>query len=187
MVMTDIQKRSLPVSLAGKDLMGAAKTGSGKTLAFLIPILDRLYLESWTTQDGLGALILSPTRELAVQTFEVLKKIGSKHSFSAGLIIGGKSLKLEQDAISRMNILVATPGRLLQHMDQTESFDWSNLKILVLDEADRILDLGFSRTLDAIIKQLPKDRQTILFSATQTSDIQSLARLSLQVYLSQFG
>lgn len=80
-----------------------------------------------------------------------------------------------------MNILIATPGRLLQHMDQTHTFDWSNLQVLVLDEADRILDMGFSKTVDAIIQELPKSRQTLLFSATQTSDIQTLARLSLKV------
>jgi len=80
-----------------------------------------------------------------------------------------------------MNILIATPGRLLQHMDQTHTFDWSNLQVLVLDEADRILDMGFSKTVDAIIQELPNSRQTLLFSATQTNDIQTLARLSLKV------
>lgn len=179
--MTEIQRAALPLALAGKDLLGAAKTGSGKTLAFLVPVLERLYLAGWTQQDGLGALILSPTRELAVQTFEVLKKIGGKHTLSAGLIIGGKDLKAEQEVIGKMNILVATPGRLLQHMDQSESFDWSSLQMLVLDEADRILDLGFARCVDAIVKQLPKARQTLLFSATtQSADVQALARLSLK-------
>lgn len=180
MVMTDIQRRTLPLALAGKDVLGAAKTGSGKTLAFLIPVLERLYREAWTAQDGLGAIVLSPTRELAVQTFEVLRKIGQKHGFSAGLIIGGKDLKAEKEVISKMNILIATPGRLLQHMDQTSNFVWDNLQVLVLDEADRILDLGFSKTVDAIIKQLPRSRQTLLFSATQTSDVAALARLSLK-------
>lgn len=180
MNMTPIQKQSLLYSLCGRDILGAAKTGSGKTLAFLIPVLEKLYLENWTVRDGLGALILSPTRELALQIFEVLRKIGAKHSLSAGLVIGGKDLKSERDAINRMNILVATPGRLLQHMDQTSGFAWDNLQILVLDEADRILDMGFSKTVDAVLKSLPRDRQTLLFSATQTNSVKDLARVSLK-------
>ncbi len=178
--MTDIQKKTLPLALAGKDVLGAAKTGSGKTLAFLIPVLERLYLEGWTAQDGLGALVLSPTRELALQIFEVLKKIGCEHGLSAGLVIGGKDFKVEREVIGRMNVLIATPGRLLQHMDQTLGFEWSNLQVLVLDEADRMLDMGFSRTVDAIVEELPKTRQTLLFSATQTEDVKTLARLSLK-------
>lgn len=180
MNMTPIQKQSLLYSLCRRDILGAAKTGSGKTLAFLIPVLERLYLENWTVRDGLGALILSPTRELALQIFEVLRKIGAKHSLSAGLVIGGKDLKSEREAINRMNILVATPGRLLQHMDQTSGFAWDNLQILVLDEADRILDMGFAKTVDAVLKSLPRDRQTLLFSATQTNSVKDLARVSLK-------
>lgn len=177
---TDIQKAAIPPALAGCDILGAARTGSGKTLAFLVPLLEALYRNDWGPLDGLGALVLSPTRELALQTFEVLRRIGRLHSLSAGLIIGGKSLRDEQDAIARMNILIATPGRLLQHLDQTQGFDWSNLQVLVLDEADRILDLGFSRTIDAILDALPRDRQTLLFSATQTESVDALARLSLR-------
>ncbi|KAJ3918027.1 P-loop containing nucleoside triphosphate hydrolase protein [Lentinula edodes] len=178
--MTDIQAQSIPVSLKGKDVLGAARTGSGKTLAFLIPVLEILYRQRWGPTDGLGALIISPTRELAVQIFEVLRSIGGYHSFSAGLVIGGKSLKDERERLSRMNILVATPGRLLQHMDQTVGFESDNLKLLVLDEADRILDMGFSRTVSALLSHLPKSRQTLLFSATQTRSVKDLARLSLQ-------
>ncbi|KAI6112360.1 DEAD-domain-containing protein [Pisolithus croceorrhizus] len=178
--MTDIQASSIPVSLKGKDVLGAARTGSGKTLAFLIPTLEILYRRKWGPQDGLGALIISPTRELAVQIFEVLRSIGCFHSFSAGLVIGGKSLKDERDRLSRMNILVATPGRLLQHLDQTFGFECDHLQVLVLDEADRILDMGFARTLSALLTHLPKSRQTLLFSATQTQSVAQLARLSLK-------
>lgn len=128
--MTDIQKASIPKALEGRDILGAAKTGSGKTLAFIVPVLEKLYKEDWNAYDGLGALIISPTRELALQIFEVLRKVGKKHSFSAGLLIGGKDLKQEQERVSRMNILICTPGRLLQHMDQTPEFDCSNLKVL---------------------------------------------------------
>jgi len=178
--MTLIQRLSLQVSLRGRDVLGSARTGSGKTLAFLLPVLERLYRQKWSNHDGLGALIVSPTRELAMQIFDVLRSIGGAHTFSAGLVIGGKDLKHEQDRLSRMNILVATPGRLLQHLDQTVGFDVSKLQVLVLDEADRLLDMGFANTLNAIIEHLPRARQTLLFSATQTKRVQDLARLSLR-------
>ena len=178
--MTDIQEKALPFALKGSDILGAAKTGSGKTLAFLIPVLENLYRKRWAELDGLGALILSPTRELAIQIFEVLRKIGRYHTFSAGLVIGGKSLQEERERLGRMNILVCTPGRILQHMDQTAMFEIGNLRILVLDEADRIMDMGFQGTVDAIVEHLPKQRQTLLFSATQTRKVSDLARLSLK-------
>ncbi|WFD01699.1 RNA helicase [Malassezia obtusa] len=177
--LTDIQAQSLPHALRGRDVLGAARTGSGKTLAFLIPVLEMLYRKRWSNGDGLGALIVSPTRELAMQIFEVLRQIGGLHTFSAGLVIGGKDLKHEQDRLRKMNILVATPGRLLQHLDQTVGFDCSDLQVLVLDEADRILDMGFANTLNAILEHLPTSRQTLLFSATQTRRVKDLARLSL--------
>lgn len=126
-------------------------------------------------------MIISPTRELAIQIFDVLVKIGRKgHLFAAGLIIGGKSLQEEQNALSRMNIVVCTPGRILQHLSQTAMFNVDNLRMLVLDEADRCLDMGFQRDMDAIIEYLPQDRQTLLFSATQTKRVSDLARLSLK-------
>nr|ASF90253.1 hypothetical protein SPAR04937 [Bartheletia paradoxa] len=178
--MTDIQKGSLPLSLKGRDVLGAARTGSGKTLAFLVPVLEMLYRKKWGAMDGLGALIISPTRELAIQIFEVLRKIGGYHTFSAGLVIGGKNLQDEMVRLAKMNILVATPGRLLQHMDQTVGFEAGNVQVLVLDEADRILDMGFAKCLNAIVENLPKSRQTLLFSATQTKSVKDLARLSLK-------
>ena len=178
--LTDIQKKGIPHALKGSDILGAAKTGSGKTLAFLVPVLENLYRKRWTELDGLGALILSPTRELAIQIFEVLRKIGRYHTFSAGLVIGGKSLQEERERLGRMNILVCTPGRMLQHMDQTAAFEIDNLQMLVLDEADRIMDMGFQSTVDAIVEHLPKERQTLLFSATQTKKVSDLARLSLR-------
>lgn len=178
--LTDIQRQAIIPALQGEDILGAARTGSGKTLAFLLPILENLYRKQWSPHDGLGALVITPTRELAIQIFQVLKKVGSHHSgLSAGLIIGGKDVKTEADRIGRLNILIATPGRLLQHMDQSVQFDASNLQVLVLDEADRILDMGFKQTLDSIIDNLPQERQTLLFSATQTKSVSDLARLSL--------
>ncbi|RDL30772.1 RNA helicase [Venustampulla echinocandica] len=178
--LTDIQSKSLPFALKGRDILGAAKTGSGKTLAFLVPVLENLYRQKWTELDGLGALIISPTRELAIQIFEVLRKIGRYHTFSAGLVIGGRSLQEEKERLGKMDILVCTPGRMLQHMDQTVDFEVNNLQMLVLDEADRIMDMGFQSSVDAIVEHLPKQRQTMLFSATQTKKVSDLARLSLR-------
>lgn len=178
-VPTEIQRESIPIILNGKDVLGAAKTGSGKTLAFLIPLLELLWRERWSSEDGLGALVISPTRELAYQTFEVLKAIGSHHDFSAGLVIGGKDLLTERTRIQNTNIVICTPGRLLQHLDETAHFDCSSLKLLILDEADRILDLGFHQTMNSVIESLPVERQTLLFSATQTKSVSDLARLSL--------
>lgn len=179
--MTDIQAKAIPIALKGHDILGAAKTGSGKTLAFLIPVLENLYRHQHVGADaGLGALIISPTRELAIQIFDVLRKVGKHgHMFAAGLVIGGKSLEAEREALTRMNILVATPGRILQHLSQTVAFNVDDLKMLVLDEADRILDMGFQRDVDAILEYLPKERQTLLFSATQSRRVSDLARLSL--------
>ncbi|XP_059664803.1 DEAD-box ATP-dependent RNA helicase 32 [Cornus florida] len=179
--MTEIQRASLPHALCGRDILGAAKTGSGKTLAFIIPVLEKLYRVRWGPEDGVGSIIISPTRELAGQLFEVLKSVGKHHGFSAGLLIGGrKDVDAEKEHVNELNILVCTPGRLLQHMDETPNFDCSQLQVLVLDEADRILDVGFKSALNAIVSQLPKRRQTLLFSATQTNLVQDLARLSLK-------
>ncbi|ORY58028.1 P-loop containing nucleoside triphosphate hydrolase protein [Pseudomassariella vexata] len=178
--LTDIQARAIPLALKGQDILGAAKTGSGKTLAFLVPVIETLYRKQWTELDGLGALIIAPTRELAVQIFEVLRKIGRYHHFSAGLVIGGKSLKDEAERLARMNLLVCTPGRMLQHLDQTAGLDVDNLQILVLDEADRIMDMGFQSAVDALVEHLPKTRQTMLFSATQSKKVSDLARLSMK-------
>lgn len=143
-------------------------------------MLEKLYHAQWTNYDGLGALIIAPTRELAMQIFDVLRKIGRYHDFSAGLVIGGKSLKEEAERIDRMNILVCTPGRMLQHLDQRFGFNVDDLQILVLDEADRIMDMGFQSAVDGLVEHLPKDRQTLLFSATQSKKVSDLARLSLK-------
>ncbi|CAG2169810.1 unnamed protein product [Oppiella nova] len=177
---TDIQRKAIGSALRGRDVLGAAKTGSGKTLAFLVPILEVLYTNKWTQIDGIGALVITPTRELSYQIFEVLRKVGINHDFSAGLIIGGKDLKFERKRLDKCNVIVCTPGRLLQHMDENPLFACDNLKVLVLDEADRCLDMGFAATMNAIIENLPQRRQTLLFSATQTKSVKDLARLSLK-------
>ncbi|KAF2460873.1 P-loop containing nucleoside triphosphate hydrolase protein [Lineolata rhizophorae] len=180
--LTDIQARAIPLALRGRDILGAAKTGSGKTLAFLVPVLENLFRARASGADaGLAAMIVSPTRELASQIFEVLYRIGRHgHVFAAGLVIGGKSLKEERQALTRINIVVCTPGRILQHLSQTAGLSVDALRVLVLDEADRIMDLGFQKDVDAIVEYLPPDRQTLLFSATQTRRVSDLARLSLK-------
>lgn len=176
--MTDVQRAALPHALAGRDVLGAARTGSGKTLAFLVPLLELMYRRP---PEGLGALVVAPTRELAVQIFDVLRAVGRHHKLSAGIVMGGKPVEDERDVLSAgINVLVATPGRLLQHFEQTPGFEAPALGVLVLDEADRILDMGFAETLNAVLTYLPPDRQTLLFSATQTRSVRDLVRLSLR-------
>lgn len=177
--LTDIQKLAIPECLKGHDILAAAKTGSGKTLSFLIPVIEKLIFENWSDMDGLGALIITPTRELAVQIYEVLLKIGKYTQLSAGLVIGGKDYAFEKERVGRVNILIGTPGRLLQHMDESATLRTENLQMLVLDEADRILDMGFKKSIDAILGQLPSGRQSLLFSATQSKSVADLARLSM--------
>uniref|UniRef100_A0AC35UAM3 RNA helicase n=2 Tax=Rhabditophanes sp. KR3021 TaxID=114890 RepID=A0AC35UAM3_9BILA len=183
---TEIQQQSLGISLTGHDLVGAAKTGSGKTLALLIPLLECLWRNKWSRGDGLGGLVISPTRELAMQTFQVLNTIGKHHEFSAALLIGGTDVSYEKKRLASMNIIIATPGRLLQHMDENDDFRCDLLQILVIDEADRIMDLGFKTQMNAICENLPKQRQTLLFSATQTKNVNDLIRFSLKDPISVF-
>eukprot|EP01022_Parablepharisma_sp_SALTPOND_P015421 TRINITY_DN2173_c0_g1_i1.p1 TRINITY_DN2173_c0_g1~~TRINITY_DN2173_c0_g1_i1.p1 ORF type:complete len:757 (-),score=134.80 TRINITY_DN2173_c0_g1_i1:6438-8708(-) len=180
-VMTDTQRCVIPHALVGRDILACARTGSGKTLAFIVPLLELLYREKWSEFDGLGALILVPTRELAVQVFEILRTVGKQHTFSAGVIIGGNSAVEEEKArVNKLNILVATPGRLLQHMNETPGFTCDNLKMLVLDEVDRILDLGFADDMDQILESIPRSTQIMLSSATLSMKIQRLAKVNLK-------
>ncbi|EGB08210.1 hypothetical protein AURANDRAFT_26477, partial [Aureococcus anophagefferens] len=165
--MKPIQRCAIPHALAGRDVLGAARTGSGKTLAFLVPALEALYRHRWSAGDGLGALIISPTRELAAQIFDVLRKAGSCHDVSAGLITGGgRDFDAERDRVGRMCLLVATPGRVLQHAEESPAFDATGLLALVVDEADRVVDMGFAAQVDSLVAYLPQQRQTMLFSAT---------------------
>ena len=180
--MTQIQSMAIPPLLAGKDLIGAAKTGSGKTLAFLIPTLELLHKAKFTNRNGTGAIIIAPTRELAMQIYGVCKELcaAGKHSQTYGLVMGGANRKTEAEKLAKgVNIIICTPGRLLDHLQNAKRFIVRNLLALVMDEADRILEQGFEDDLRAILKLLPKERQTMLFSATQTKKIDDLARLSI--------
>ena len=179
--MTKIQSKSIPALLSGKDLIGAAQTGSGKTLAFLVPIVELLRKAKFSTRNGTGSIILSPTRELAMQTYGVCKELlGDTSSMTYGLIMGGANRKTEADRLRKgVNIVIATPGRLLDHLQNSPGFVTRNLLVFCMDEADRILEIGFEDDLRAIVKMLPKERQTMLFSATQTKQVEDLARLSI--------
>ncbi|XP_052808283.1 uncharacterized protein LOC128237104 isoform X2 [Mya arenaria] len=179
--MTEIQAKSIPHLLEGRDLLGAAKTGSGKTLAFLIPAIELLYNLKFMPRNGTGVIIISPTRELSMQTFGVVKELLKHHCHTYGLIMGGTNRQEEaKKLVKGVNIMVATPGRLLDHLQNTADFMYKNLQCLIIDEADRILDIGFEEEMKQIIKLLPKRRQTMLFSATQTRKIEDLARISLK-------
>jgi len=178
--MTHIQARAIPHLLKGRDLLGAAKTGSGKTLAFLLPAVELLMKANFTQKSGTGVLVISPTRELAEQIFNVAKDLCKYSNKTIGLLIGGADRKREAIKLEKgVNVLVATPGRLLDHMQNTKGFNFSNLMCLILDEADEILKIGFEQDLNEILGLIPKERQTMLFSATQTKKIDDLARLSL--------
>jgi ATP-dependent RNA helicase DDX18/HAS1 len=141
--MTEIQAKSIPECLAGSDLVGAAKTGSGKTLAFLVPIIELLNKVQFTRKQGTGAIIISPTRELSLQIYGVLRDLVDHASLpqTHGLVMGGANRKAEADKLLKgVNILVSTPGRLLDHLMNTKGFNYQRMQVLVIDEADRILD-----------------------------------------------
>ncbi|CAN6308862.1 unnamed protein product [Urochloa humidicola] len=179
--LTQIQARSIPHLLEGKDVMGAAKTGSGKTLAFLIPAIELLYHLRFSPRNGTGVIVVCPTRELAIQTHNVAKELMKNHSQTLGYVIGGNNRRSEADQLAKgVNLLVATPGRLLDHLQNTKSFIYKRLKCLVIDEADRILEQNFEEDMKQIFKRLPQNRQTVLFSATQTPEVEKFAKLSFE-------
>ncbi|KAL9608428.1 MAG: hypothetical protein Q9167_006744 [Letrouitia subvulpina] len=176
---TPIQARTIPVALLGKDVVGGAVTGSGKTAAFIIPILERLLYRPKKIPTSRVA-ILMPTRELAVQCFKVAQRLGSFTDITFCQLVGGFSLR-EQEAILRRrpDIIIATPGRFIDHMRNSAAFKTDTLEILVLDEADRMLEDGFADELNEILTTIPRSRQTMLFSATMTDRVDKLIRLGL--------
>ena len=183
-VPTPIQAQALPSAMAGHDVMGAAQTGTGKTAAFTLPILHRLMPMANTSaspaRHPVRALILTPTRELADQVYESVKRYGFKTPLRSTVVFGGVDIGPQKEALRNgCEVLIATPGRLLDHVEQ-RTVNLSQVGILVLDEADRMLDMGFLPDLDRIMQLLPAQRQTLLFSATFSNEIRKLARTYLK-------
>ncbi|HEY8795357.1 MAG TPA: DEAD/DEAH box helicase [Gemmatimonadaceae bacterium] len=173
---TPIQTRAIPLILNGRDIMGLAQTGTGKTAAFTLPIVQRLLGGPHRTR----ALILTPTRELAVQVKETFARYAIHSGLEIAVVYGGVPLGPQEQALrAGVDVIVATPGRLLDHMErQNVAFD--DLEVLVLDEADRMLDMGFAPQLNRIVADIPKYRQTLLFSATMPPEVEALARKYLR-------
>jgi ATP-dependent RNA helicase DDX47/RRP3 len=176
---TLIQEKVLPDALQGRDIIGLAETGSGKTGAFCLPMLQAL-LEN-PIRGAVFGVVLAPTRELAFQIHSVVEGIGQNMGASSSCIVGGVPMTQQSIALGRNpHILVATPGRLLDHLTNTKGFHLRKLKYLVLDEADRMLSLDFEKELDELLQVIPDDRRTLLFSATMTSKVQKLQRACLK-------
>ena len=166
---TPIQRQAIPIALQGKDLVGVAQTGTGKTLAFGVPMIQRL-----NQVKGRGLIVL-PTRELAIQVDESLKQVGSKLGLKTAVLIGGTPINAQIQALKRNpHIIIVTPGRLNDHIEQ-KTINLKNVKIIVLDEADRMLDMGFAPQIKKIFQELPPERQTMLFSATIPPEIMKMA------------
>ena len=173
---TPIQEQAIPPALAGRDVIGCAQTGTGKTAAFVIPMIERL---STLPKGQPKALILAPTRELALQTLTTIEKLGRSRRISATVIVGGADMQAQVRGLrQRPDILVATPGRLLDHM-WNGTILLSSITMLVLDEADRMLDMGFAPQINQILDALPEERQTLLFSATLPADLARLVQASV--------
>jgi len=166
---TPIQQKAIPIGARGEDIIGIAQTGTGKTLAFSIPMMQQI-----SVQKGMG-LILLPTRELAQQVEETIQKVGKPFGLRSAILIGGASMRPQIDALRRRpHIIIATPGRLIDHMEQ-KTLSLDEVKVLVLDEADRMLDMGFEPQIKRILTHVPKERQTMLFSATMPAKISQIA------------
>lgn len=174
---TPIQEKAIPIVLDGRDLMAAAQTGTGKTAAFTLPMLELLSQRPKAKPNHIKALVLTPTRELAAQVAENIDLYGKGLHMSYSVVYGGVSINPQMMRLRKgVDILVATPGRLLD-LYQQNAVQFSQLEILVLDEADRMLDMGFIHDLKRIIKLIPTKRQTLMFSATFSTEIKSLAKV----------
>jgi ATP-dependent RNA helicase DDX47/RRP3 len=174
---TPIQRESIPIALEGKDIIGLAETGSGKTAAFALPILQALL----DKPQPMFGLVLAPTRELAYQISQQFEALGSLINVRCSVIVGGMDMVPQAISLAKKpHIVVATPGRLLDHLENTKGFSLRHLKYLVLDEADRLLDLDFGPILDKILQVLPRERRTMLFSATMNTKLNNLTRAALQ-------
>lgn len=175
-----IQARCIPLALAGKDICAAAKTGSGKTAAYLLPIFERLLYKD-NSRNLIRVLIVAPTRELAQQVFTVATKLAKYTSITCSLIVGGLPLEPQVvDLKRRPDVVICTPGRMIDHVHNSMSVDLDDVEVVILDEADRLLELGFTEELHELLRLCPVKRQTLLFSATMTDDVSDLISLSLQ-------
>ncbi len=173
---TDIQRQAIPVVLSGRDLMASAQTGTGKTAAFVLPALQQLLTPTSKKGRGPRVLVLTPTRELAIQVNENIRQFSRFSRFTTGTVVGGMPYPPQNRMLRNpLDLLVATPGRLMDHMQQGR-VDYSRLEMLVLDEADRMLDMGFINAVKTIAKAMPTTRQTLLFSATLEGDILKIAK-----------
>ena len=172
--LTHIQERCLPEIIKGKDLVGQAETGSGKTLAFCLPILDRI-----TPQGGLQTVVLTPTRELCVQVTDVFIDFGETLGIKTTSIYGGAKIEPQIKKIRTSEIVVGTPGRMLDHL-RRKTIDFRNVKFLVLDETDKMLEMGFIDDVEEIIRHIPSNRQTLMFSATVPHSINRLIKKHLR-------
>ena len=174
---SSIQREALPVALAGRDIIGIAETGSGKTGAFALPILQALL----NSPQRIFALILTPTRELAYQIGEQFEALGATIGVKCAVIVGGMDMMTQSIALAKKpHIVVATPGRLVDHLENTKGFTLKTIKYLVMDEADRILNMDFEEEVDKMLRVIPKERTTYLYSATMTQKVQKLQRASLK-------
>src|SRR5918911_3459285 len=174
---TAIQARAIPIVLAGTDLIGCAETGTGKTAAFLLPTIQRM---AETPRPGVRVLVLAPTRELAAQIEESYKQLAPKGSPRCANLIGGTGFAKQNEALRRgAGIVVATPGRLLDHMERG-TLSLAHVEVFVLDEADRMLDIGFLPAIRRVVAALPAKRQTLLFSATMPTAVEELARSTMR-------
>jgi len=172
---TPIQAQCIPPALEGKDVIGLAQTGTGKTAAFGLPIIQRVAHKA-----EMAALILAPTRELARQIAEALRQMGKSSDLRVAVLVGGVPVKEDQKALrSWPNVLVATPGRLIDHI-YSRTIDLSEIEILVVDEADRMHDMGFMPQIRRIVEVLPAERQTMMFTATMPADVEKLVRRSMR-------
>ncbi|KAF0192712.1 MAG: DEAD/DEAH box helicase [Gammaproteobacteria bacterium] len=173
---TDIQRQAIPLVMAGRDLMASAQTGTGKTAAFVLPILQRLMNPATVKGNGPRALILAPTRELAMQVSDNIRQLSRFCRMTSGSIVGGMAYGPQIQMLRRpLDILVATPGRLMDHMEQG-LVNFSRIEVLVLDEADRMLDMGFIDAVKTIATATPTERQTLLFSATLEGKVLEISR-----------
>ncbi|MDH4074217.1 MAG: DEAD/DEAH box helicase, partial [Gammaproteobacteria bacterium] len=171
---TPIQQQAIPLILDGRDVLAGAQTGTGKTAGFTLPLLQHLQ-QGTVNRRRIRALVLTPTRELAAQVADSIRTYGEFLPFRTSVIYGGVSINTQIDKLRKgADIIVATPGRLLDHMSQ-RTIDLSAVELLVLDEADRMLDMGFIRDIRKIMKALPEKRQNLLFSATFSTEIRRLA------------